>query len=574
MKLTISKSKNSEQLYICKSYRNASGKSTSKIVEKLGTMEELLPLHDNDREQVIMWGREKAKEMTQAEKKSSLEIAIKVSEKTLNDKDKEMRFNCGYLFLKKLYHELKLDDICKEIQKQYKTEYNLSEILEMLIYTRILYPTSKRASFEHAQKLLAMPSYELHDIYRALDILQENSDEIQSALYKNSLDVIERDKSVLFYDCTNFFFEIEEEKGMRKYGRSKEHRPNPIIQMGLFTDGNGIPLAMTLFDGNKNEQPSMVPLEKKLVKDFGMSDMVICTDAGLSSNENRKFNSCTSRNYVTTQSIKKLKGFLKEWALNPEGWHIGHSSDKRVYNLNDLDSETHKNTVFYKERWINENGIEQRLIVTYSLKYKLYQECIRKKQIERAEKIVESNKKDRPNPNSASRFVKKQKCTTDGEIANKTVLSLNQDKIDNESLYDGFYAVCTSLRNEANTILNINHRRWQIEAAFRVMKTEFKSRPVFLQRDERISAHFLTCYIALLLYRILEAKLENTYTTSQIIETLRNMQLHHVEGFGYLSSYKRTDLTDILHEKFCFRTDNQFISNKSLKKILRCVTKL
>lgn len=569
MKLTISKSKNSEQLYICKSYRNANGKSTSKIIKKLGTMESLLPQHNDNRDQVIKWGREIAKEMTKNENGSSLDIKLNVSEKKFNTKDQEIRFNCGYLFLKKLYHELKLEDICKEIQKHHKSEFNLSDILEMLIYTRILYPTSKRSSFDLAHKFLKKPSYELHDVYRALDILQGHSDEIQSALYKNSLNVIDRNNSILFYDCTNFFFEIEEEKGMKKYGRSKEHRPNPIIQMGLFSDGNGIPLAMTLFDGNKNEQPSMIPLEKKILKDFGMSEIIVCTDAGLSSNENRKFNSFRKRNFVTTQSVKKLKGFLKDWAISPKGWRIGDSSDKTEYDISTLDSSIYKNSVFYKERWINENGIEQRLIITYSLKYKTYQEYIRQKQVERAEKIVDSNKKERPNPNSATRFVKAQKCTSDGEIAQKTVLSLDQDRIDNERLYDGFYAVCTRLENDVDIILNINHRRWQIEAAFRVMKTEFKSRPVFLQRDERISAHFLTCFIALMLFRILETKLGNLYTTSQIIETLRNMQLHQVEGFGYLSSYKRTDITDLLHENFGFRTDNQFISNKTLKKIIK-----
>lgn len=337
--------------------------------------------------------------------------------------------------------------------------------------------------------------------------------------------------------------------------------------MGMFMDADGIPLAFSVFDGNQNEQPSMSPLEQKIIKDFEASDFIVCTDAGLSSTANRKFNSIQGRGFVTTQSIKKLKGFLQDFCLEDDGWYLPGSNKK--YKLSELDEETDYEKVFYKDRWINENNLEQHLIVTYSIKYRNYQRTIRERQIERAKKFVESPSKLTKNrANDPKRFIEQGHCTPDGEIASKTITSLNQKQIDNEAKYDGLYAVCTNLEYDVSSIIKINQKRWEIEECFRIMKTEFKARPVYLSRKDRISAHFTTCFTALVIYRILEQKLNEKYTCEELIDTIRSMDMLIAPGEGYIPTYTRTDITDALHDAFGFRTDYQITSQKNMRKIL------
>lgn len=337
--------------------------------------------------------------------------------------------------------------------------------------------------------------------------------------------------------------------------------------MGMFMDADGIPLAFSVFDGNQNEQPSMSPLEQKIIKDFEASDFIVCTDAGLSSTANRKFNSIQGRGFVTTQSIKKLKGFLQDFCLEDDGWYLPGSNKK--YKLSELDEETDYEKVFYKDRWINENNLEQHLIVTYSIKYRNYQRTIRERQIERAKKFVESPSKLTKNrANDPKRFIEQGHCTPDGEIASKTITSLNQKQIDNEAKYDGLYAVCTNLEYDVSSIIKINQKRWEIEECFRIMKTEFKARPVYLSRKDRITAHFTTCFTALVIYRILEQKLNEKYTCEELIDTIRSMDILIAPGEGYIPTYTRTDITDALHDAFGFRTDYQITSQKNMRKIL------
>lgn len=564
MRVTLSKSKNAEQVYITKAYRNEKGKSTSKIFKKLGSMASLLPEHDNDREKVLVWAKEQARLYTEAEKNNTLKIPVEFSQAKRIQKDKRNSFNGGYLFLQKIYHDLGIDRICKDISKKYDFQYDLSSVLAYLIYARILSPASKMSSYEYMQQLIETPDFELHDIYRALDILDKESEHIQEKLYEATKKC--RNDSILYYDCTNFFFEIEEESGMRKYGRSKEHRPNPIVQFGMFLDGSGLPLAFTVFPGNKNEQPTLIPLEKRIMSDFGLSRFIICTDAGLASAANRRFNDRADRSFIVTQSLKTLKGFLKEWALDPNGWSLGAS--KEVYDISGIDEVAHRNDVFHKERWINENGFQQRLIVSYSPKYKEYQKQIRQRQVERAEKIIEKGSKTR-NPNSPDRFIEEVQMTLDGEIAEKTASSLNEERICEEARYDGFSAICTTLEDDISDILKVNHRRWEIEESFRIMKSEFKARPIFLQKDERIRAHFLTCFMSLMIYRKLEHSLGEKYSATELINTLRNMDFFKLDGIGYLPEYTRTEITDSLHELFGFQTDTEIIPEKEMKKIIK-----
>lgn len=564
MKVCISKSKNTTIYYLSKSVRIGS-RTTTKTVEKIGTYDEIKE-KCGDMEP-LEWAKKYAVKRSAEEKAAKQDVIMKCSSSMLIDKNVRRSCNAGYLFLLDIYYSLGIDKICAEISEKYKFEYDLNEILSMLVCSRIIAPGSKRSSLEEANGFVEQPKCSLHQIYRALEVIAKENDFFQSQLYKNSQSITERRKDVLYYDCTNYYFEIEDEDDFRKYGVSKEHRPNPIVQMGLFIDSDGIPLSFSVFDGNFSEQPSMTPLEKKILQDFDTSDFVVCTDSGLSSIANRRFNSIQGRGFVTAQSIKKLKGFLQDFCLGDDGWYLP-GSDRR-YKLSELDEEKDCDRVFYKDRWINENDLEQHLIVTYSIKYRNYQRAVRGRQIVRAEKLAENpSSLSRKKENDPKRFVMQEHCTTDGEAAEKTITSLDQNRIDNEMKYDGFYAVCTNLEDDVSDIIRINQKRWEIEECFRIMKTEFKTRPVYLSRRDRITAHFTTCFTALVIYRMLEKKLENRFTCEEIIGTLRDMNMMIAPGEGYIPTYTRTDLTDALHGAFGFRTDYQITSQKNMRKIL------
>lgn len=572
MRLRKVKTKNTTQYAIIYDVK-LNGKRTTKIYQNLGTLEKIKTLSKN--EDPLVWVNNYISELNEKIKEDSLPVLIKKLPNSLIQKNEQNLFNCGYLFLEKLYYELGLNQICETISNKYKFEYNLNNILSRLLYGRIIFPASKLATQELSKKFIEQPTFELHHIYRALEVISKENEFIQSELYKNSLKISKRNTGVLYYDCTNYFFELEQEEGLKQYGPSKEHRPNPIVQMGLFMDGDGIPLAFNITAGNTNEQTTLTPLEEKILKDFELSKFIVCTDAGLASNANRKFNDKQDRAFITTQSIKKLKKHLMEWALDRNGWKLTNNS--KSYNISDIDKneELYKDKIFYKERWIKENGLEQKIIVTYSIKYRNYQRQIRNSQIERAKYAIENNsiKLDKCNQNDYKRFVNKTNITKDGEIAENKILSLNSEQIEKEEKFDGFYGVCTNLEDNAEEIIKVNQRRWEIEECFRIMKSEFKARPVYLQRDDRITAHFTTCFLSLVLYRFLEKRLEEKYTCSEIIETIRNMNLNKINEIGYIPAYTRTDITDLLHDKFNFRTDNEITKNSKMKKILNNVKK-
>ena len=571
MRLKITKTNSDTNYYVIKDIKTPSGKRTTMIYEKLGNEQDLLKKSNG--EDILEWIKKYIKDLNEKEKEHKNDILIKKSPSKIISKDEQFCFNVGYVFLQNIYHSLRLNNICSEISDKYKFNYDLDNILSRLVYSRIIYPSSKLATFELSKKYIEQPNFELHDIYRALEVIAKETDFIQSELYKNSLRVSKRNTKILYYDCTNYFFEIEQESGLRQYGPSKEHRPNPITQMGLFMDGDGIPLAFSITAGNTNEQITLTPLEEKILEDFKLSKFIVCTDAGLASNANRKFNDKDDRAFITTQSIKKLKKHLMDWALDPNGWHL--SGDKKEYNIKEIENdekslELYKDRTFFKARWIKENGLEQKLIVTYSLKYRNYQRQIRNSQIERAKVAIanKSFKLDKCNQNDFKRFIKKTNITKDGEVAEKKVLSLNTDTIQKEEKFDGFYGVCTNLDDDPEEIIKVNQRRWEIEESFRIMKSEFKARPVYLSRDDRITAHFTTCFLSLVILRFLEKVLNEKYTSSEIIDTLKNMNMQKNFDCSYEPIYTRTDLTDDLHEKFGFRTDYEILQESRLKKIL------
>lgn len=567
MRVTTSKSKNAESFYISKGYVNDKGVSTSVIIRKLGTLKDLLPEHGPTRDDVMVWAKEQARIETLKYKREKEEKQIKLTfhaDRPM-DYNKQIFYRGGYLFLQSIYYQLQINKICRKLKQKHKFKYDINAILSDLIYARILEPCSKRSSYKAASEFLEKPSYKLHDVYRALDVLGAECDLIQAELYKNSHFLGARNDKVLYYDCSNYYFEIEQEDGNKKYGKSKEHRPNPIIQMGLFMDGDGIPLAFSTFAGNANEQTSLKPLEKKILGEFGCQKFIYCSDAGLGSESIREYNHMGERAYIVTQSIKKLKKEEKEWALDPQGFK--KVSDDTPVDITKLDSSD--KGLYYKDEPYTTKKLHQRLIITYSPKYAAYQRTIRDKQVERAQKMLDSGntKKNRKNPNDPARFIEKTAVTPEGEAADIKYF-LDENKIAEETLYDGLYAVCTDLLDDnVADILKVSEGRWQIEECFRIMKTDFSARPVYLQDENRIQAHFLICFLALTIYRFLEKKMDLKYTCEELLETLKAINFAEIQEQGYIPLYKREAITDDLHEACGFRTDYQFITKSKMRTI-------
>ncbi len=626
MRLQRSKSKNSISYYITEGFRNEKGVSTSRIVEKLGTAAQIIKEHgpDVDPEQ---WCLQRLAELEAAKKANKpIPISVELMSGTPYEAGVQRLFNVGYLWLQKQLYSLSYSKMIKNIQSRYKFEYDLEKLLADLVYARVLDPKSKYSSYEFCKQTLPeKPDYELHDIYRALDVISKESDFIQSWLYNHNKSVDIKNSNVLFYDCTNFYFEITEEDDLRKYGHSKENRPNPIVQLGMFMDGNGIPLAFDTTPGNKNEQKTMQPLEKKILSDFSLKGkhLYVCTDAGLASFDNKFFN-CTTQegkdsdveiDYITINPIKKMSNKDQEWVLdkgrslksNPikpdenielamndivrNGWHLDGSD--AVFSLDDIDESLpeNRNRIFYKEKIVkrtdakSKKEIDERIIVTYSLKYKAFMQNKRENNINRALKLInEKNyKKIRLNTKSDVRkLISVSNYTEDGHEATVAKYSLNMDAIVEDARYDGFYAVSTSVPKEQLSvaqIININRGRWEIEESFMLMKSEFKSRPVFVRLEEHIRAHFTTCFMALLVFRLLEKEAnkdrENVITAPDLIDTLRKMNITKLTARRalYTGSFTRTEITDVLHRILPIRFDCELIPAKDMREAIKASKK-
>lgn len=587
MYISTSKSKNVTIYYVCKSFRK-DGATTSKRIETLGTIDDIRQRCGGA--DPIEWAHNYARELTVRDKAEQRAVTVSLRPGLRMAMDERKVFNGGYLALSKVYHQLGIDKICDVISAKYGFEYDLDNILSNLIYTRVLYPGSKLSSFAESHKFIEQPRFRLEEIYRSLSVLAKECDYLQSQVFRNSLSAVGRDTSVIYYDCSNFFFEIEQadtlqenaggnlELGLRQYGHSKEHRPNPIVQMGLFMDRYGLPLAFCINPGNTAETRTLVPLEKKLDADFGMSDCVICTDAGLSSLSNRRFNNRQGRHFITVQSLKdkKIAPHLQQWALDPEGWHVS-GQDNTVTLFTD-EFEKVRDKVLYKERWINENNLEQRLIVTYSEKYAVYQRTLRQQQIDRALRSIRNGtaRRRKKSPNDASRFIAETHYTDSAEIAGNTEYALDLEAIENESRFDGFYAVCSNLEEEsAVEIIRANSQRWEIEDMFRTLKTEFESRPVYLRRNDRIIAHFITCFLALLIFKTLKLKLEQPdITMSSLRRSLISMDYLKIRGEGYKPVFNGDDMTTAIASFIDPALQNQVVTMRNMRAIAKSCVKV
>jgi len=611
-RIKASTSTNSKSYCIIEDYKR-NGKRTTRVVENIGNHEKISVLAKEQGIDVDAWLKNY---LNDYKKKNGLIISEEskvIIEKYRNKiiaKDNINKFNIGYLFLEDIYYSLKLDKICKKISAKYKFEFDLNEVLSYLVYSRIIYPSSKLKTYELSKHFIETPKYNLINLYRGLTYLNNELDYVQKELYNNSKSIVDRNTRILYYDCTNYYFDISEEDDLRKYtGNAKDKKSKPVVGMGLFLDGNGFPITMNIFPGNTNESTTLIPLQEKIIgidpeskekiENFNLenTNTIICTDAAMCTDDIKLFNVKDGRAFVITQSIKKLKKEYQEEVLKDDGWRIAGDLT-HIYNLSDFenDEEKKKNnyeTIFYKIIQTETKHVVQDLIVTFQFKYKDYLKNVRNGQIERAKKKISSNNKGEKlklstNPNDYRRLIKEEITVlkNEKEVANddnslnkkeKTKYSysysINQDIINEEAKYDGYYGITTNLNGDINDILKISKNRWEIEENFRILKTDFESGNIHLSREDRITAHFLTCFISLLIYRILENKLDYKYTNNQIIEKLRDMEVLEEKGYGYYPAYVRNDLTDDLHELFSFRTDYEINTYEDFEKIFQCVKK-
>ena len=586
MRLKITKTKSNTTYCIIGDYKNFNGKRSSYVYEALGNDEKLKERfgseHTMDKvheyidslNQLIKQGKE-------------LPIHLTLNPNKQIEKDINRSFFSGHIFLRKVYFDLGIDKICENIKKKYKFTFDINKVVECLLYSRIIWPSSKLSTFEQSKQLIGNYNFELQHVYRTLSYLSNEMDNIQKELFDYSNKIINRNYKVIYYDCTNYFF-YTEENDFQKYGISKQHQPHPLVQMGLFMDADGYPFAMNINPGNTSETKTMIPTEKEFLQKYNMkgSNIIVCTDAAMCTDEIKHFNVKDGRGFVITQSIKRLNTELQEFALNKNGWRIlGNLID--IYNLEDIEKDEelkrkYYNTIFYKEIECETKSVKQTLIVTFSFKYQEYQHKLKTHQLERARKIVEeANKKNKnvtkkndiekikssKNQNDPKRFIKEIKTTTTGEVACNIEYIIDEEIYKNEEKYNGLYGITTNLINDTATIIKVMNGRWEIEESFRIMKNDFDSGTVHLSREDRIKGHFITCFLALFIYRYLEHQLDDKYTVSEIISKLQEMKLLEHKGKGFEPIQTRDDLTDDLHKFLGIKTDTEIITYKKIKKI-------
>jgi len=620
MKLWYDKKSKNPTYFVQKGYRNGK-KTTTKNIARIGKHSELLKITDDP----LAYAREQVEKYNEEERENnrvSMEVKIDFAEKIKADSglvSHSTNLNIGYFFLQQIYHSLDIHSFFKQAVSDSKITFDPDLVNRFLTYARILEPDSKLGTYDHLGRYYEKPDFGYVHILRTMDILQEHYEEYLRHLFERSSGIVKRNTSVCFYDCSNYYFEIETEdedyidevtgetiKGLRKYGPSKEHRPNPIVEMGLFMDADGIPLSMCVTSGSDNEQTTAIPLEKELTKMFRGKKFIYCADAGLGSLNIRNFNSMGGRAFIVTQSVKKLSSSLKEAVFNDYGYRL-LSSDKgiTIEEMKTFDKQDKQNRDLYNdkaykiitadkafdlglyEEKIQKNGkarmvkskaaVKQKIIITFSRKMFEYQRHIRNRQIERAKKLLENLDPEtyKKGPHDIMRFIKRTSSSkSGGEVTD--LYEIDQNVIDEEEKYDGYYAVATNLDDSAEDIIRISSGRYKIEDCFRVMKTNFSARPVYHQKRERIIAHFMICYTALLIYRLLEKKLEqqgNHFTIDSILDTLKSMEVANLEDMCYFSTYTCSQVCTALNTAFDLGLDKKFYQPKELNRKIKKISK-
>lgn len=600
MYLSSNKPAEGKILYIVKGFRDENGKATSKNMFRLGTLSEIRQREGV--EDAWGWAVQELARRNAEEKMGLQKVKIELSPTARIKKGEQSRFTGADLMLIPLYNSLGLPQICESIQGGTRAKYNLNEILEALVVLRVLYPCSKRSSYELNRNRIRKTTFALEDLYRALSLLSSHIDDIQAQVWKNSQRLMKRNTRIIFYDCTNYYFEIEDNDedfvdretgevvvGLRKRGKSKEHRPNPIVQMGLLMDADGIPLSFIIFPGNESEQPSLQKIEEMVADKFGLNEFIISTDAGLGSEDNRRYNMTEGREYITVQSLPSLPRADQDMALDPKGWRIAFrdaslppidadNPDKEIFNLNEIDLAAEQHTRFYKEIIVEKKkdgegatARRERIIVTYSHDFALYLRAKRSKRLAAANKIVERKQaKSRQTQQDPRRYVKTQYVTKEGKKATKILMTIDQDALEHEQRFDGFYAYGTSLDDDAVDILRARSFHHEIEHLFRTTKTFLDARPVYLRLQDRIRTHFLICFLSMVIIKMLQKQLAiPDLSIDKLIKTLRTFEFDLFPAIGYKPLFERTDLTDRLQQVAGIQVDSEIVEIRKMHRLYR-----
>ena len=600
MHLSPAKPQEGKIYYIAKSFRNERGISTKKNMFRLGTLDEI-----RRREGVSdawQWAQEELARRNEEERIGRQKLKIELSPSKRINTGECVKYSGGDLMLIPFYNALGLPQICREIQTYTRTEYSLNEILESLVVSRILYPCSKKGAYELNKKRIRPTSFGLEDIYRALSLLSSHIDDIQARVWSNSQKITNRNTRIIYYDCTNYYFEIEDNDkdfvdkqtgeyipGLRKRGKSKENRPNPIVQMGMLMDGDGMPLSFIIFPGNESEQPSLQKIEEMVANKFGLNEFIISTDAGLGSENNRRYNMTEGREYITVQSLPSLPKADQDMALAPEGWRIAFrdsalppidpfNPERKIFNLSEIDLDAERHTRFYKEIIVDKcmdgdksTARQERVIVTYSHDFALYLRHKREERISSAQKIVNRRQtKSRQSQQDPRRYVATEYITKEGIKATNVKMALDQKAITADQRFDGFYAYGTSLDDDAADVLRARSFHHEIEHLFRTTKTFLEARPVHLQRQDRIRSHFLICFLAMVIIKILQKKLHmHELTIDQLILTLRSIEFDYFKSIGYRPLFERNEITDRLQQIAGITIDTEIVETKRMNKLYR-----
>lgn len=604
MRLSFSRPQRPHTIYVLKSFRDKTGKSTTKRVETLGSEEEIEKKYGCT--DGLAWAKEYVARLNEEEKLSKERVTAEFSPTERITSGRQVSYDCGDLLLLPLYNALGLPQMCEGIVSGTKVKYNLNEILETLVVLRLLCPCSKLSSYGAGKRRMRKMTCAIEDVYRALSLLSSHIDDIQAAVWENSQKIIKRDTRVIYYDCTNYYFEIEDNdpygidprhprrpEGIRRRGKSKEHRPNPIVQMGLLMDADGIPLSFIIFPGNESEQPSLQKIEEMIADKFGLNEFVISTDAGLSSEDNRRYNMTEGREYIAVQSLPKLSEDDREMALDPRGWHIAFRDhnlepicpddpDRDTFSLDEIDLEAERHTKFYKEIIVSKaiggkksSARPERVIVTYCHDFALYLRHKREERIKSAEKIIKNKQvKSRQSQQDPRQYVSTVYVTKDGEPAEHISMSLDTKVIENEVRFDGFYAYGTSLDDDAVDVLRARSFHHEIEHLFRTTKSFLDARPVYLQRADRIRSHFLICFLSMVIIKILQKQLDMPdLSIDRLIGTIQDFKLGYIQGAGYIPLFERNELTDRLQEINNICVDTQIVKIKTLNAMYRKMLK-
>lgn len=551
-----------------------------------------------------LWAQQELSRRNEEERLGRQTLKIELSPTKRIKAGEQTRYSGADLMLIPLYNALGLPQICRELQKGIKAQYSLNEILEALVVLRILYPCSKKSTCELNSKRIRKTSFALEDVYRALTLLSSHIDDIQARVWQNSQKLMRRNTRVIYYDCTNYYFEIEDNDrdyvdmetgeviiGLRKRGKSKENRPNPIVQMGLLMDGDGIPLSFIIFPGNESEQPSLQRIEEMVARKFGFNEFIISTDAGLGSEDNRRYNMTEGREYITVQSLPSLSKADQDMALDPRGWRVAYrdkglapidrsSPEKEIFNLDEIDLDAERGTRFYKEIIVNKNlrgdittSRPERIIVTYNHDFALYLRHKREERISTAQKIISRKQtKSRQSQQDPRRYVTTDYVTKDGQKAAKVRMALDEKAIAHEQRFDGFYAYGTSLDDNAIDVLRARSFHHEIEHLFRTTKTFLDARPVHLRRQERIRSHFLVCFLAMIILKILQKQLNMPELSIDcLIGTLRSFEFDYFKSVGYRPLFERNDITDQLQETTGLHFDTEIVETKRMNKLYRSI---